>query len=222
MNLWVALGLWVATPTFGHAGSPNWISRSTLGQVKCLEISKELIRECVTCLVVVAACHSCIIIWWTRAVMYAKIHYSPPKGGAFAPPLPPLNPPLLTNMHSDLRSNPSSGLCINVYELFYVCQLIRILWCNQCLHNVYILLTPVDCFHLTHLDSSEAIISRNAAVWLYSAFPIASEMSLQLLVLYRDRRGRSYLHRVTHLGVLTSSQSANTGWDNPCLGRLEC
>jgi len=26
--------------------------------------------------------------------MYAKIHYEPPKGGAFAPPLPPLNPPL--------------------------------------------------------------------------------------------------------------------------------
>ena len=35
---------------------------ATLGQVKRLEISKELIRECVTCLVVVAACHSCIII----------------------------------------------------------------------------------------------------------------------------------------------------------------
>ena len=35
---------------------------ATLGLVKCLEISKELIRECVTCLVVVAACHSCIII----------------------------------------------------------------------------------------------------------------------------------------------------------------
>jgi len=34
---------------------------ATLGQVKCLEISKELIRECVTCLVVVAACHSCTI-----------------------------------------------------------------------------------------------------------------------------------------------------------------
>ena len=38
---------------------------------------------------------------WTREVMYAKIHYSPPKGGAFAPllppppPPPPLNPPLL-------------------------------------------------------------------------------------------------------------------------------
>ena len=35
---------------------------ATLGLVKCLEISKELIRECVTCLVVVPACHSCIII----------------------------------------------------------------------------------------------------------------------------------------------------------------
>ena len=35
---------------------------ATLGLVKCLEISKELIRKCVTCLVVVAACHSCIII----------------------------------------------------------------------------------------------------------------------------------------------------------------
>jgi len=27
--------------------------------------------------------------------MYAKIHYEPPKRGAFAPPLPPHNPPLL-------------------------------------------------------------------------------------------------------------------------------
>ena len=65
---------------------------ATLGLVKCLEISKELIRECVTCLVVVAACHSCIIIWcqwWTRAVMYAKIHYSPPKGVHLHPPYPP-------------------------------------------------------------------------------------------------------------------------------------
>ena len=35
---------------------------ATLGLVKCLKISKELIRECVTCLVVVATCHSCIII----------------------------------------------------------------------------------------------------------------------------------------------------------------
>ena len=24
---------------------------------------------------VVAACHWCIVVWWTRAVMYAKIHY---------------------------------------------------------------------------------------------------------------------------------------------------
>ena len=62
---------------------------ATLGLVKCLEISKELIRECVTCLVVVAACHSCIIIWWTRAVMYKKIHYSPPKGGCICTPLTP-------------------------------------------------------------------------------------------------------------------------------------
>ena len=31
-----------------------------------------------------------------------KIHYSPPKGGAFAPPLPPLNPPLPTFMKQDL------------------------------------------------------------------------------------------------------------------------
>ena len=39
----------------------------------------------------------------TRVVMYAKIHYSPPKGGAFAPPLPPLNPPLIlkfTELHT--------------------------------------------------------------------------------------------------------------------------
>jgi len=28
--------------------------------------------------------------------MYETIHYEPPKGGAFAPPLPPLNPPLVT------------------------------------------------------------------------------------------------------------------------------
>ena len=27
--------------------------------------------------------------------MYAKIHYSLPRGGAFAPPLPPLNLPLV-------------------------------------------------------------------------------------------------------------------------------
>ena len=35
----------VATPTSGHAESPNWIS---LGLVKCLEISKELVCGCVT------------------------------------------------------------------------------------------------------------------------------------------------------------------------------
>jgi len=35
---------------------------ATLGLVKRLEISKELMLECVTGLVVVAACHCCIII----------------------------------------------------------------------------------------------------------------------------------------------------------------
>jgi len=29
--------------------------------------------------------------------MYAKIHYEPPKEGAFAPPLLPLNPPLMVS-----------------------------------------------------------------------------------------------------------------------------
>ena len=33
---------------FRHAGSPNWISRSNSRPRQCLEISKELIRECVT------------------------------------------------------------------------------------------------------------------------------------------------------------------------------
>jgi len=36
--------------------------------------------------------------------MYAKIHYEPPKGGAFAPSLPPLNPPL-TNIWAFTKTN---------------------------------------------------------------------------------------------------------------------
>ena len=60
--------------------------RLTLGLVKCLEISKELIREC-------AGCCCCMPLLHNH-LMDAKIYYSPPKGGAFAPPLPPLNPPL--------------------------------------------------------------------------------------------------------------------------------
>ena len=70
--------------------------QATLGLVKCLEISKELIRECVTmpgcrCMPLL---HNHLVDSCTVIIMYAKIHYSPPKGGAFAPPLPPLNPPL--------------------------------------------------------------------------------------------------------------------------------
>ena len=88
---------WVATPTFGHAGSPNWTELNTLGLVKCLEITKELIRECVT----MPGCCCCMPLLHNHLMdscsyVYAKIHYSPPKGGAFAPPLPPLNPPLCT------------------------------------------------------------------------------------------------------------------------------
>jgi len=37
---------------------------------------------------------------------------------------------VLTNMNSDLRSNPSSGLCINLYYLYYVDPLFRNLGCN--------------------------------------------------------------------------------------------
>ena len=36
----------------------------------------------------------------------------------------------LTNMNSDLRSNPSSGLCINLYHLYYVDPLFCNLGCN--------------------------------------------------------------------------------------------
>ena len=72
---------------------------ATLGLVKCLEISKELIRECVTmpgCCCCMPLLHNHLMDSCTVIIMYAKIHYSPPKEGAFAPPLPPLNPPLLT------------------------------------------------------------------------------------------------------------------------------
>jgi len=43
--------------------------------------------------------------------MYTKIHYKPPQGGAFAPPLPPLNPPLHSThphtLHSLTPSTPT-------------------------------------------------------------------------------------------------------------------
>ena len=70
---------------------------ATLGLVKCLEISKELIRECVTmpgCCCCMPLLHNHLMDSCTVIIIYAKIHYSPPKGGAFAAPLPPLNPPL--------------------------------------------------------------------------------------------------------------------------------
>ena len=61
---------------------------ATLGLVKRLEISKELIRECVT----VPGCCCCMPLLHNHLmVMYAKYITS----RAFAPPLPPLNPPLL-------------------------------------------------------------------------------------------------------------------------------
>ena len=47
----------------------------TLVLENCLEINKEMIHECVTSLVVVAACDCYIIICWTHANMYARIHY---------------------------------------------------------------------------------------------------------------------------------------------------
>ena len=53
---------WVATLTSGHAGSPNCQTEyleATLGLVKRLEISKELIRERVT---VPGCCCCCIFI----------------------------------------------------------------------------------------------------------------------------------------------------------------
>ena len=55
---------------FRHAGSSNCRTEyleATLGLVKRLEITKELIREHVT----VPGCCCCIIIWWTCAVRYA-------------------------------------------------------------------------------------------------------------------------------------------------------
>ena len=89
----------------------RWMSelKATLGLVKCLEISKELIRECVTmpgCCCCMPLLHNHLMDSCTVIIMYAKIHYSPPKGGAFAPPLPPLNPPLLTYLTKYLVSLP--------------------------------------------------------------------------------------------------------------------
>ena len=38
----------------------------------------------------------------------------------------------LTNINSDWMSNASSGLCINLFILYYAGPLFRILGCNKC------------------------------------------------------------------------------------------
>ena len=51
---------------------------ATLGLVKCLEISKELIRECVTmpgCCCCMPLLHNHLVDSCTVIIMYAKIHY---------------------------------------------------------------------------------------------------------------------------------------------------
>ena len=41
----------------------------------------------------------------------------------------------LTNINSDWTSKASSGLCINLYYLYYEGPLFRILGCNDPVHN---------------------------------------------------------------------------------------
>ena len=69
---------------------------ATLGLVKCLEISKELIRECVTmpgcCCMPLLHNHFMVSRSYVR-----KNTLLAAKGGAFAPPLTPLNPPLASS-----------------------------------------------------------------------------------------------------------------------------
>ena len=81
---------------FRHAGTEYL--EATLGLVKCLEISKELIRECVTmpgCCCCMPLLHNhlnglvqlCTQKYITRR--QRGVHFAPPL-----PPPPPLNPPL--------------------------------------------------------------------------------------------------------------------------------
>ena len=105
-----AENFWAATPTSGHAKvqteylflgchahfwsrkSPNWIPRmleATLDLVKRLEISKELIRECVT----VPGCCCCMLLLHNHLMdLCSYVHKNTllaAKWGALAPPLPP-------------------------------------------------------------------------------------------------------------------------------------
>ena len=73
---------------------------ATLGLVKCLEISKELIRECVT----MPGCCCCMPLLHNHLMDSCSYNYVrqntllAAKGGCICTPLtpPPLNPPLLT------------------------------------------------------------------------------------------------------------------------------
>ena len=68
---------------------------ATLGLYKRLEISKELLRECVT----VPGCCCCLSLMYNHLMdscsYVRKNTLLAAKGGAFAPPLPPLNLPLV-------------------------------------------------------------------------------------------------------------------------------
>ena len=85
----------VATPTSGHAGVRTEYLEATLGLAKRLEISKELIHECVT----VPGCCCCMPLLYNHLMdscsyVRKNTFTNHQRGGAFAPPLPPLNPPL--------------------------------------------------------------------------------------------------------------------------------
>ena len=90
----------VATPTSGHANIRTEYLETTLGLVNRLEISKELIRECVT----VPGCCCCIPLLYNHLIdlcnYLRKNALLAAKGGVHVhPPLPPsLNPPL-TSCH---------------------------------------------------------------------------------------------------------------------------
>ena len=63
----------------------------------------------------------------------------------------------LTNMHSDLRSNPSSALCFNFILIIYVNPLSRILGCNKFWLN-----NAIKVLHLVYSNSYHKI---NVSAW---------------------------------------------------------
>ena len=66
------------------------VRTATLGLVKCLEINKELIRECVT----MPGCCCCMPLLHDHLIDSCSYVRKNTLLAAFAPPLPPLNPPL--------------------------------------------------------------------------------------------------------------------------------